>query len=113
MLAVPVLTVALLVGVPAAALAGAATDDASRAAASAATDAATGAPPAATAGSGSTVAPFQATREMRARALIAAEGYDSITGLEPTRDGYQALAVKDGKVMAVAVDNDGRVRRLR
>jgi hypothetical protein len=102
---VPMLAAALLLGVSTAALAGAATDDASRANASAAADA--------TAGAGSSTAPGTASTELRARALIARQGYDMVTDLQRTRDGYEALAVKDGKVMEVAVDNSGRVRRVR
>jgi hypothetical protein len=108
----PILAAALFLGASTAALAGAATDDASRAAASAANEAA-GVGGAATAGYGSSTAPVQATPEMRARALIAANGYDMISDLEPIPGGFEATAVKEGKVMGVTVDNAGHVRRTR
>lgn len=99
---IPMLTMALVLGVSTAALAGTAIDDASRASASAATE-----------GAGTSTPPVQASTEMRARALIARQGYEMVTDLQRTRDGYEALAMKDGKVMEVAIDNSGRVRRVR
>ena len=103
----PILAAALFLGASTAALAAASTDDANRVAGSAAANEAAHA----TTGSGSSTAPVQATPEMRARALIAADGYDMISDLQPIPGGFQATAVKDGKVMGVTVDNSGHVRR--
>ena len=102
----PILAAALFFGASTAALAASAVDDANRVAGSAASEATH-----ATAGSGGSTAPVQASPEMRARALIAADGYDMISGLEPIPGGFQATAVKDGKVTGVTVDNAGHVRR--
>ena len=94
-----------------AALAGSAGDDASRAQAEAATGAVL--PPAATAGSGSSVQPMTLAPEMRARQILARDGYDQVSNMTRTRDGFEALAQREGKTIGVAVDWDGQVRRIR
>ena len=44
---------------------------------------------------------------------LQAAGYGEISNVHPVLGGYTALAVKDGKVMEVEVDDSGNVRRLR
>lgn len=41
------------------------------------------------------------------------EGYTDVSNLEKRLGGYTALAVKDGKVVEVAIDSAGKVTRLR
>jgi hypothetical protein len=62
-------------------------------------------------GYGSTVPPAEASAELRARALLAREGYEMVSGLKRTPWGFEGLAVREAnEVRRVAVYYDGTVR---
>jgi hypothetical protein len=66
-----------------------------------------------TLGSGTTVPPVDLPTEQRIRNRLAADGYNDVSNLQRDVGGYTAKAVKDGKVVEVMVDEDGKVTRMR
>jgi hypothetical protein len=70
-------------------------------------------PTAATPGSGSTIPPVDLPTEQRIRNRLAADGYYDVSNLQRDIGGYTAKAVKDGKVVDVMVDDEGKVMRMR
>ena len=44
-----------------------------------------------------------------AKKKIEAAGYTMVENLKPTGDGYTAVAMKDGKMLPVKVEKDGKV----
>ena len=96
---IPALSLAVLLLAPAAAFAGAATDNARETFESEGASAAQSVNP-------------QVASQLRDR--LAAEGYGNVTDLQPGYGGYTATAVKDGKVTEVLIDPaSGKVNRLR
>lgn len=70
-------------------------------------------PMAGTAGSGTTMPPVDLPTAQLIRNRLAAEGYYEVSNLQRDVGGYSATAVKDGKVVDVLVDADGKVTRVR
>jgi hypothetical protein len=39
-------------------------------------------------------------------------GYSSVTGIKPNKDGYTAMAMKNGKQVKVDIDNNGKIETM-
>jgi hypothetical protein len=69
--------------------------------------------PMGTLGSGTSLAPVDPSTQQTIRNRLAEDGYSEVSNLQRDLGGYSATAVKEGKVVQVMIDADGKVTRVR